>query len=197
VIARGSGSPLPRDARLKVLSIVCSSIPDESVLPLLDADEHSPRSSIRSPSRTLGSPGRRMTCASRRAQGQIRVVVANRPQFVAETDGRSHRACHVGCLGAKTTGNICTRNGDIVLGRTLCLILNMDLVFAVLMTPLPMSDGACPRAMIGPAIGTWLRHVAIGTFSLFTACTILVTSSRTRELLRTQLRTSRNDLHST
>jgi hypothetical protein len=30
-----------------------------------------------------------------------------------------------------------------------------------LMMPLNMRDGACQRAMIGPAIGTWLRHVAI------------------------------------
>ena len=45
--------------------------------------------------------------------------------------------------------------------RTPCLILNMDSIFAVLMMPSPISDGACQRAMIGPAIGTWLRHAAI------------------------------------
>jgi hypothetical protein len=66
------------------------------------------------------------------------------------TDGRSHRAGHVGCLEAWTTCSICTGNGDVVLGRTPCLILNMDSIFAVLMMPSPMRKGACHRAMIGP-----------------------------------------------
>ena len=46
-------------------------------------------------------------------------------------------------------------------GRTRCQILNMASIFAVLMMPSPMRDGACQLGMIGLAIGTWLRHVAI------------------------------------
>ena len=33
----------------------------------------------------------------------------------------------------------------------------MDSIFEVLMMPSPIRDGACQRAMIGPAIGTWLN----------------------------------------
>jgi hypothetical protein len=46
---RGLAALLTRDARLRVRSIVWPSIPEASALPLLDADEYSPRSSIRSP----------------------------------------------------------------------------------------------------------------------------------------------------
>jgi 3-demethylubiquinone-9 3-methyltransferase len=48
----------------------------------------------------LSAVGRRIGFQMRMAQGQIRVVVADRPHCVAETDGRSHRAGHVGRLGA-------------------------------------------------------------------------------------------------
>ena len=87
--------------------------------------------------------------------------LTSRPKETKTDTAKPLRAGHVGRPGAWTTCNICTRNGDIVLGRTPCLISNMDSIFAVLMMPSHMRDGACQRAMIGPAIGTWLRHVAI------------------------------------